>query len=799
MRSIRKAAVLGSGIMGSGIAAHLANCGVPCLMLDRVPPNLAETERNNPDKRNSLASAGKTALLKAKPAPLYRKADVELIEVGNFEDDLGRIAECDWIIEAVREDLEIKRAILREAARHRRPDAIVSTNTSGVPLRQLAEGMDEDMRRHFLGTHFFNPPRYLKLVEIIPGPETLVGVVRDMAAFAENVLGKGVVYAKDTPNFIANRILTFYCQYILTEFTRDGLTVEEVDALTGPAVGHAASATFRTLDLVGLDTYVQVLDNVYRNCPDDEQHEIFRPPPWMQRMMQNGWLGEKTGMGFYKRTGERDEHGRSVIWSLNVNTLEFAPQQKRPFECLARAQEAASLEEKVRLMHSGDDAGSRFAWKVFAHTAAYAGRRIPEIADDIVSIDNALKWGFAWAAGIFETWDILGVRYVCERMEAEGIEPPPIARVLLESGTDSFYRVEEGRPLYFDLVSKSYQGVPQNPKVLRLAQLKQSRAAVAENASCSLVDLGDRILCAEFHSKMNTIDRDVLAMMRQGVDCVNEGRFDGLVIGNQGEHFSAGANLMWILGEILQENWRGLENAVRAFQQLNMALRFCRGPVVAAPHHYAFGGAIEMSQHAARVVIAAETYGGLVEAGVGVIPGGGGTKEMLRRALAYVPDTVPEPDPFSYVRRAFESIGMAKVSTSGPELIDLGYLDESDVVCVNLDQQLRQAKNVCLGMVIAEYAPPRPARLYALGEPAAAVFRSAVYQYRLGGYATEHDALIAEHLAWVLTGGDRTPGTPMSEQDVLDLECEAFCALCRTEKTKARMQHMLQTGKPLRN
>jgi 3-hydroxyacyl-CoA dehydrogenase len=799
MRDINRVAVLGSGVMGAAIAGHFANCGIPSLMLDIVPPDLSHEERGDRGKRDRFAETSRQALLKAKPSPIYRKSCLDLIQVGSFDDDMARIADCDLIVEVVKEDLAIKKSVLREVARHRSPGSVVATNTSGILIRSIAEGMDEDMAQHFLGTHFFNPPRYLKLLEIIPGPSTLPEIVDGMACFAEDVLGKGVVRAKDTPNFVGNRILTFACQYILNTFRKHGLTVEDVDALTGPNVGHAKSATFRTLDLVGLDTYIHVIGNVHDGCPGDECRDLFSAPDWARAMLDKGLLGEKSGSGFFQKTSARDEKGRSVILSIDVDTLEYSPQRKTRFDCIGAARSAETVEDKVRAMHTGEDPGSRFVWNVFAHTAIYAGNRIPEIADSILDIDNAVRWGFGWSIGIFETWDALGVHYVCERMKADGLALPQIAEALLESGNDAFYRTRNGKRLFFDLATRTYQKIPQNPNVFHIGDAKAAGAVVSEDASCSLVDVGDGILCAEFHTKMNTIDAGIIAKLQEGVALVNDGAFAGMIVANQGEHFSAGANLFMIIGEIMQDNWEGVENAIDAFQQVNMAIRFCRGPVVSAPHHYAFGGAVEISEHCARVVLAGETYAGLVEAGVGVIPGGGGTKEMLRRALAYVPDSVPEGDPFPYVRRAFETIGMAKVGTSGAEVIELGYLSENDVLCVNIDHQVNRAKDVCLGMVVGGYRPPQPATLVALGEPAKAAFRSGVYQLRLGGYASDHDALVAEHLAHILTGGDRAPGTRMSEQDVLDLEKEAFVALCRTAKTQARIQHMLATGKPLRN
>lgn len=797
MGQINRVAVLGSGVMGSAIAAHLANCGVPSIMLDIVPPDLPKTAPAA--QRNSIAAKAKDALFKAKPAPLYRKDLAGLIEVGNLDDDLARIAECDWIIEVVKEDLKIKRSLYERVAKHRKPGAIVSSNTSGVPLHSMVDVMDDDMRKHFVGTHFFNPPRYLKLLEIIPGPDTLPEVIETMADFGENVLGKGIVYAKDTPNFIANRILTFGSQYINYHFRDYELSVEDVDNLTGPIVGHASSATFRTADLVGLDTYVHVVGNVFEGCPDDERRDYFQGPDWLEKMVEKGLIGQKSGAGFYKKTNERDETGKPVILSLDIDSFEYTPQDKQKFPCIGAAKAAGSLEERVKVMHTGDDPGSQFVWKVFSNTAHYAAMRIPEVADDIVNIDNACKWGFAWEIGLFEVWDVLGFDYVCSRMKEDGLDLPPIAKAMQNSGVNSFYRLQNGVKEYFDMASKSYVPVPANPNQIVLAAVKDARGIVKKNEACSLIDLGDGILCAEFHTKMNTIDANMAQMLNTAVEMLNEGQFEGMVLGNQGDHFSAGANLFLILGQVMQGDWAGVEEAVRGFHGVNMAMRFCKRPIVSTPHHYTFGGGIEMCQHTTCSVIAGETYGGLVEVGVGLIPGGGGTKEMLRRALAYVPANVPDGDPFPYVRRAFETIALAKVSTSGAELIELGYLAGDSRVVVNFDHQIKKAKDVCRGLIVAGYEPPQPASLTVLGEPARAVFRSGIYQMRLGGYASEHDAFIAEQMMNVLTGGDRVPGTKMTEQDALDLEREAMLTLLGTEKTQQRMQHMLQTGKPLRN
>lgn len=797
MSTIKHVAVLGSGVMGAAIAAHLANCGIPSIMLDIVPPNLPEKDQKKRAKRNAIADGAKAALLKAKPSPVYSPSVLDLIETGNFDDDMAKIAGCDWVIEVVKEDLNIKKKVYENVAKHRTPGTILSSNTSGIPFKAMAEGMSEEMSAHFVGTHFFNPPRYMKLLEIIPSPNTKPEVIATMAAFCENVLGKGIVYAKDTPNFVANRLLTFAMQYTLHEMTKDGLSVEEVDALTGPAIGHASSATFRTADLVGLDTLKLVVGNVRNGCPDDERLDLMSGPAWFDAMVAKGLLGDKSGSGFFKKTSERDEKGKAIILGLDPETLEYRPSIKPRFECTGAVRNLEKLEDKLKVMYLGEDKGSQFVFKQFANLAQYAGNRIPEIADDIVNIDNAVKWGFAWEKGIFETWDLLGFEVVAEKMAALGVELPPIAKALKASGNTSFYRLTNGVDEYFD--GKGYTAVPKNPNEIRLANIKTSKTNVVKtNDSASLVDLGDGIVGCEFHCKMNVIDPDLTAMLNVGVDLLDAGKFDGMVIANQGPHFCAGANIFLILGEIMQKNWDSVEKAVRALQGTGMRMKYCRKPIVAAPHHYTFGGGVEICQHAAKVVIAGETYAGLVEMGVGLIPGGGGCKEMHVRAMEYCPDTV-NVDPFPYIRRAFEAIGQAKVGTSGREAIELGYFRESDIVLPNYEHQIAKAKAVCRGLVVAGYTPPRPPRLKALGDGPAAAFKAAVWNMQQNGWATEHDVLIASKAINVLVGGKRLAGTPITEQDLLDLECEGFLSLCGTEKTTERIQYMLMNNKPLRN
>jgi len=697
------------------------------------------------------------------------------------------------------ERLDIKKMVFDNVAKHRTPGTIVTSNTSGIPIAAMAETMDKEMSQHFMGTHFFNPPRYLKLLELIPGPETLPEVIDAVAWFGENILGKGIVYAEDTPNFIANRILTFAMQFTLHEMTKDGLSVMEVDAVTGPAIGHASSATFRTADLVGLDTYVKVVKNVKNGCPNDERLDIMQGPDWLDKMVEKGWFGTKSGSGFYKKTDKKDEKGKAVIQAIDPATLEYCDPVKPRFESTGAIRNVEGIAEKLQIMHNSEDKGSKFVFKLFANLAQYAGNRIPEISDDIVNIDNAVKWGFAWETGIFETWDILGFDAVCDRMAKEGIDLPPIAQALKAAGGTSFYKTENGVDLFFDLASKTFKPVPKNPKEIRIAAVKSLPGKEVDgNDSASLVDVGDGILCAEFHCKMNAIDADLVTMLNKGVDLLEAGKFDGMIVANQGPHFSAGANLFLILGEIMQGNWANVEAAVRGLQGVNMRMKYCSKPVVAAPHHYTFGGGVEVCMHADRCVIAGETYAGLVEVGVGVIPAGGGTKEMLVRALENIPANVAA-DGFPFVRRAFEAIATAKVGTSGGEFIELGYMRPTDIIEPNFELQAGRAKNVCLGMLQAGYRPPRPPRLWALGATGQGAFEAAVWGMKEAGFASEHDMLISTKVAYILTGGDRIEGTPMTEQDVLDLEAEAFCSLCGTEKTQQRIQHMLVSGKPLRN
>ncbi len=798
-RKIQKAAVLGAGVMGAQIAAHLANAGIEILLLDIVPASLTEDERargltpESPEVRNRIARLGLERAKQLHPPAFFDPDRARLITVGNFEDDLPKVATAEWIIEAVVEDREIKRALFRRVEPYRHPNAIVSSNTSGIPIAQLQEGLSESFRRHFLGTHFFNPPRYMKLVEVIPTPETDPGVVRAIADVCDRVLGKGVVFAKDTPNFIANRIGTFSFLGTLRAMLENELTLEEVDALTGSLIGHPKSATFRTADLVGLDVLARVVENIAANAPHDEWREVFALPDFVQEMIRRGWIGEKAGQGFYRR----DPISRE-IFALDYRTLEYRPRQRVYLPALEMARTIEDVRERLRTLVRGSDRVGQFLWTIVSETLLYAAHRIPEIAEDIVQVDRAMKWGFNWELGPFETWDALGVRWMVERLEREGRAIPPLVQALLASGNETFYREEAGRQLYFDLASATHREVELPPGLLLLSRLKAQNRLVRSNPGASLIDLGDGVACLEFHSKMNTIGADTVQMLHYALERVDED-FEGLVIGNQGEHFSAGANLVLLLLAAEEGEWEELDAMIRAFQKVNLALKYAKKPVVVAPFGLTLGGGCEITLHAPKVRAAAETYIGLVEVSVGLIPAGGGTKELLLRMLERAPrgDSV---DVFPYVRQAFETIALAKVSGSAHEAKRMGLLRPTDPITMNRDRLIADAKETVLALVREGYEPlSPPAEIPVLGEPGLAALKLGIHLAWRAGQITEYDAHIGRKLAWVLCGGDLRAPRSVSEVYLLDLEREAFLSLLGEPKTRERMRHMLAEGKPLRN
>jgi len=758
MKTLGRVAVLGAGTMGARIAAHFANAGVPSLLLDIVLPNQAD--------RDAAARRGIEKAAKQKPGAFFAASASALIKPGNFEDHLSEIAGCDWVIEAVTEDLAIKRALWKRVDALRKPDAILSTNTSGIPLACITESFPPDFRRRFLGTHFFNPPRYLHLLEMIPGAETNSDVLRFVQDFAERRLGKGVVPCKDTPNFIANRIGSFLGGTILKYTVEDGFSIEEVDALTGPLIGLPNSASYRLLDIVGLDVWAFVGSNLYDAVPNDPWRERFLPSGFQKQMLERGWMGEKSGQGFYKRVGPQRE-----IQVIDWRSLEYAPMAKPKLPSVEQARLMEDLPARLRFLVNSDDRAGRFLWKVFSDLIVYSAERVPEISDRIVEIDRAMRWGYGHKLGPFELWDAFGFDYVVRRLEKEGRGVPDGVR-----GAQGLYR----GATYFDFAAKDYHALEPRPGIIILKHCH----VVRENPGASLIDLGDGVLCVEFHSKMNTIGEDNIAMLYVGIDEL-ERNFEGMVIGNQGDHVSVGANLMMVLLAAQEGEWDDLDSVVRRFQQVNMALKYAPKPVVAAPFGQTLGGGCEIVLHTARVQASAELYMGLVETGVGLIPAGGGCKEMLAR--------MKDPS------KAFELIGYAKVSTSAEEARVLGLLQKADAVSMNPERLIGDAKALALSLVNG-YVPGTPRTdIKVGGEALFALLKLGVWTARQGHFISDYDAVIGEKLAHVISGGRLTGEQTVSEQYLLDLEREAFLSLCGNTKTQERMAHTLKTGKPLRN
>ena len=799
---IHKAAVLGAGTMGARIAAHFVNAGLSCLLLDIVPKDAEAAGRNK------IVAAGLEAAKKSKPAAFFTPTLVSRISIGNFEDDLPRVADADWIIEAVAENLEIKRSLLAKVAQHRKPESIVTTNTSGLPVHLIAEGLPEEFQRHWAGTHFFNPPRYMKLVEVIPGPKTLPGVLDILSDFCDRRLGKGVVFAKDTPNFIANRIGTFSMLNALRLMSTLGMTIEEVDACTGPAVGWPKSATFRTADIVGLDVLMHVVRNIYETAPDDESREAYKVPGLVEEMAKRNWLGDKTGQGFYKRLkGE----GEREILTLDVNTMEYRPRQKAKFASIETGKTIEDTEQRLRTLlqplFEGQkaDKAQQFVWGGLSEMCLYAGRRMPEISDHIVDVDRAMRWGFAWELGPFEMVDAIGLTTFAEQVKRESRALPAIFEKALASGRKGFYESHRGETAVFDLASGKMRKVEEPAGILILKSLKEAGRELERNSGASLLDLGDGVLCCEFHTKMNAIGADLIAMIHRGLKRL-ETDFEAMVIANQATNFSVGANLMLVLVGAQEQEWDELHMAVKQFQNINLAVKYAPKPVVAAPQGLALGGGCEISLHAAKTHAAAEAYIGLVETGVGLIPGGGGTKEMLIRGNERA-GSGDDLDFFHALRPIFENIAMAKVGTSAEEGRELGYLRREDAVSLNRDRVVADAKQTALGLVRAGWKPAaaswqegaQTTQIKVLGESFLSAAKMAIHLMVRGGYASDYDAHVARKLANILAGGALTSPQTVSEQYVLDLEREAFVSLCGERKTQERIAHTLKTGKPLRN
>jgi 3-hydroxyacyl-CoA dehydrogenase len=798
---IRRVAVLGAGVMGSGIAAHLANAGISSLMLDIVPPTLSEEElkkgmtEKSPSFRNRFARKGLEAIRKGRPSMVYTRKEPERIEIGNLEDDFAKIAECDWIIEAVVENLEVKRALYARIEEFWKPGIVVSSNTSGISIAQMMAGRGLEFRRHFLVTHFFNPVRYMKLLELVAGVDTAPGIVSGLADFGERVLGKGIVHGKDTPNFVGNRIGMYSMTYAMHAMVREGLTIEEVDMVLGPATGRPKSAVFGTADLAGIDTLLHVSENAYANLPDDPERERFVPPPFIREMVKRGLLGRKSGAGFFRMEGKGENQRKYV---LDCASFEYRPMEKVSFASLDAAKGEEDAGTRIRKVLSGDDRAARFFREVLSETFLYSAKRIPGIAADVYNVDNAMKWGFNWTLGPFETWDAVGVAGSVARMKAEGKAVPDNVERMLASGASSFYRRVKGNLEFYDFGKGGYVPAPISPNVIHLPSLADRNMVVRKNAGASLHDIGDGVLCLEFHTKMNAVDGDIMAMMNEGV-ALAEKEFAGLVIANHSDTFSAGANLMMIFLAAQNRQFDDIAKMIGEFQDACMRLRYSGAPVVAAPAGRVLGGGVEICLGADRIRAAAETYMGLVEVGVGLLPGGGGLKELAIRHLEGIPEGV-SADPAPFLLKAFETVGMAKVSTSAGEARELGFLRPWDRITIPRDFLIHDAKNTVLGMLREGYETPRPRTDVVLpGRSAFPLFAYGLFAMKAAGQISDYDEKVGRKIAHVLVGGDVPPGTKFSEQDLLDLEREAFLSLCGEEKTVARIQHMLTKGKPLRN
>ena len=798
---VEKAAVLGSGVMGMAIAAHLAGCGIDCLLLDIVPFDnmLSEKEREQRDNgkkavRNKLAATALKKALKWKPpaSAFYSPKDAKRITIGNFDDDLEKIKDYDLVIEVVVERMDIKKSVLANIDKYRGANTIIATNTSGLSIEKMVEDCSLEMKQHFLGMHFFNPVRFMKLLEIIPHSQTDASLLEFIKEFSANTLGKGVVWAQDTPNFIANRIGVHGISLTFQLMQELDYRIDEVDAICGKAIGHAGSAAFKTADLVGVDVLKHVGMTVYENCLDDEERDIFQPPEFVEKMVENGWLGRKSKGGFYKRGPKKE---RLV---LDWKTLEYIPQEKPDFASLKKAKKTKNPGLRLKQVVESDDRAGLFAWKLAARSFVYLANRVPEISDNILDIDNGLRWGFNWEIGPFESWDAIGLKESVERMKADGLTIPENIQTMLDKGNESFYKEEDGVRYRYDLVNHKYIEIIPDPKIMLIKDFSEDQK-VAKNDGATLWDIGDGVLLYEMHTKMNAIDNETVDMLNKAVDLLEEDKFDAMVIGNNSDNFSVGANLMLVMMGASAGEYDQIEKTVKDLQDAHMRVKYCSKPIVAAPVGFVFGGGCELIQHCHRVVGAAESYIGLVEMGVGLLPAGGGTKEMVVRALENV-NLKNRPSLLPFFQGAFENIAKAEVAKGFKEAIDLGYLRDSDIMVVNADYRLFEAKRVALSLVALGEDRGKPLQeITVAGESATAAFMVAVAGLKQAGWATEYDAVIANKIAFVIGGGYRAEAQTMSEQELLDLERKIFMELLHDERTIARMQHMLMNNKPLRN
>jgi 3-hydroxyacyl-CoA dehydrogenase len=801
-RKIRKAAVIGSGIMGGGIAALLASAGVPTLLLDIVPFDLKDEEKNDPAARNRIVEAGLQATLKNKPALIMSKKDAALISTGNLEDDFDQLAECDWICEVVVENLDIKRKLFERIDGVRSENSIISSNTSGIPLAQISEGRSDSFKKHFMGTHFFNPVRYMHLLELIPDAQTDKDVLDFMAWFGEVVLGKGIVWAKDTPNFIGNRIGIQGIGKVMQAIADGKISVSQADALFGPAMGRPRTAVFGTADLVGLDTMVHVADNSYNLCPDDEMKETVKTPDYVKQLVADGKLGDKTKQGFYKKG--KDENGKRFKLQLNPVTGEYEAFDKPSFPCLDEAKKKETLEEKVKAVVFGDDEGSKFVWECTASALTYCANRIPEIADSLVEIDNAMKWGYGWEIGPFESWDAIGVKESVERMEKEGLPVSDKVKKMLADGNSTFYKMVDGKRQYFDFASGSYKEIPANENAISLAAVKADNKVVKTCPSASLIDLGDDIFCIEFHTKMNALNRGIIEFMADCQDYL-DANARGVVIGNQAGGmpgaFSAGADLSYVSGLIHDKKWSEIESFLKLAHDTTLRSKYSSIPVIAAPYGMTLGGGCETCLGANKIVAHSELFMGLVEIGVGLLPAGGGCTNLYRKMIEALPaGTAASLDLTKIYIDTFMAIGMAKVSMSAAQAVSIGHLHPwKDRIVFNRDLLIGEAKKEALAMADAGWTPPMKKDLPVVGISGTGMVNAELYNMANGLFMSEYDAFLAKRIAYVIAGGDVKYGTKVSEEHVLRLEREAFVDFCKEEKTLARIDHMLKTNKPLRN
>ncbi len=796
-RKIKTVAVLGSGVMGSRIALHYANIGLKVFLLDIVTPKLSEEDAKKPALRNKMVNDALAFALKSNPSPVYDKTFASRITTGNFDDNLAWIKNADWVIEVVVENLAIKQSLFEKVEQFRKPGTLITSNTSGIPIHLMAEGRSDDFRAHFCGTHYFNPPRYLRLLEIIPTKETDKEVIDFLLEYGSLYLGKQTVLCKDTPAFIANRVGVFSICAVLKLQQEMGLTVDEIDALSGTFIGKAKSATFRTTDVVGLDTMVKVAQGAYDNLPNDERRDVFKLPEFVNKMVENKWFGDKSGQGFFKKS--KDANGKKTFTTLNVNTMEYEPTNKKvKFPVLDGGKPIENLKDRLKFISKGTDKGAMFLNTLSFYVNEYVSKRIPEISDELYRIDDAMRGGFMWSMGPFEQWDNVGVRKTVEKMAAAGFNVAPWVTEMLAAGNETFYKVENGKRKYYDIPSKSYKTIPGTESFIILSDIAASNKPVWKSAACRLDDIGDGILNIGWNTKMNAIGGEVLEGINKAIDVAEQQGWRGLVIGHEGENFSAGANLAMIFMMAIEQDFDELDFAVRAFQASTMRTRYSSIPVVVAPHHMTLGGGCEFTMHSDSAVALAETYIGLVEVGVGLIPGGGGTKEMaLRASDAYYNGDAQIPQ----LVEKFQSIASAKVATSAYEAFGVGVLDKKkDLIVLNSDRLIAAAKERAIELAEAGYVQKAQREdITVLGKAGLGALYAGVAAFNIGGYASEHDMKIAKKIAYVMCGGDLSAETKVSEQYLLDLEREAFLSLCGEKKSLERIQSILTSGKPLRN